>query len=83
MPLEGANVTTEELKELGNRLMRGIRSRELRVPSHTHHSISLFAYAKQHNTSKENILKALESLRDTKQITLTGVGDDWTVTLIE
>ena len=76
-------MTVDELKGLGTRLVRGLRSRELRVPSHTHHGISLFAYARQYNAGKEDILKALEGLRDTKQITLTGLGDDWTATLVE
>ena len=54
-------MTAEELKELGNRLIRALRSRKLRVPSHAHHDISLFAYSKRHNASKEDILRLLKT----------------------
>jgi hypothetical protein len=76
-------VTTEELQELSKALIREWHGRELRVPSRTHHSVYLASYAKQHKTSKEDMLKALESLRDAKQITLSGGSDDWMVTLAE
>jgi len=73
-------MTPEQIQELGNDLMREWHQEETKSPLARSHSVSLIAYAKMMKTNKENIRKALELLKETKQIELEGLNDDWTVT---